>query len=133
MQNKIQQETWKTVQWRGIIYPNHLVSASGIVVTRNKVGKNRDKQPLFGEWIQMSYKLSSRAYYEVFITHTSGQRVYPRVHQLVWESFNGPVPQGFVIDHCDGNKYNNHLSNLQLLTPSENTRKYHRIDKHKQI
>ena len=42
------------------------------------------------------------------------------VHILVWEAFNGPIPQGMVIDHIDSNRANNKLSNLRMITQSEN-------------
>jgi hypothetical protein len=43
------------------------------------------------------------------------------LHILVWESFNRQsVPEGQQIDHIDGNKSNNCLNNLRLVTSSEN-------------
>ena len=45
-------------------------------------------------------------------------RVY--VHRLVWETFNGDIPDGFEIDHEDTHKDNNALSNLKLCTHKEN-------------
>lgn len=42
------------------------------------------------------------------------------IHRLVWETFNGEIPEGMVIDHIDGNRSNNALSNLRLVTQSEN-------------
>jgi len=42
------------------------------------------------------------------------------VHQMVAECYLGPCPVGFVVDHIDGNKSNNHISNLQYLTKEEN-------------
>lgn len=42
------------------------------------------------------------------------------VHRIVYEAFFGQIPDGMSIDHVDGNKVNNHISNLQLLTPEEN-------------
>lgn len=44
----------------------------------------------------------------------------PRLHVQVWEDANGPVPEGFVIDHIDGDIHNNALSNLRVCTVSEN-------------
>lgn len=44
------------------------------------------------------------------------------VHRLVWEAFNGKIPKGMVINHLDGNKSNNQLSNLEMCTYSENTK-----------
>lgn len=39
-----------------------------------------------------------------------------RMHIYVWEKANGPVPSGCLIHHIDGNKSNNALENLQLVT-----------------
>ena len=45
------------------------------------------------------------------------------VHQMVAECYLGPCPKGFEVDHIDGDKDNNHISNLQYLTPAENRAK----------
>ena len=37
-----------------------------------------------------------------------------RVCDLVWEAFVGRIPQGFRVEHIDGDKRNNKLSNLVL-------------------
>lgn len=44
------------------------------------------------------------------------------VHRLVWEAFNGPIPPGMEINHKNGKKDDNRLSNLELVTSSENSR-----------
>jgi hypothetical protein len=41
-------------------------------------------------------------------------------HRLVWETFNGKIPDGLQINHIDLNKTNNRLDNLELATSSEN-------------
>ena len=49
------------------------------------------------------------------------------VHILVWESFNNQkIPEGYNIDHIDGNKGNNNLNNLRLSTHSENMKNAYR-------
>ena len=45
------------------------------------------------------------------------------IHHLVAEYFIGDRPDGLVIDHIDGNKTNNHVSNLRYITTKENLRK----------
>lgn len=44
------------------------------------------------------------------------------VHRVIWEMFNGPIPDGMVIDHLDRNGMNNNLQNLCLKTFKENCR-----------
>jgi hypothetical protein len=36
-------------------------------------------------------------------------------NRLVWMYFNGPVPDGCVVDHIDGDNQNDHIENLQLM------------------
>lgn len=43
-------------------------------------------------------------------------------HRLVWVAARGPIPDGMEINHKDGDKTNNRLSNLEVVTPSENVR-----------
>lgn len=45
------------------------------------------------------------------------------VHRLVYETYVGEIPEGMVIDHIDGDRANNNLSNLQLTTQSKNVKK----------
>lgn len=43
------------------------------------------------------------------------------VHRVVWEAFVGPIAPGLQINHKNGVKDDNRLSNLEVVTPSENT------------
>lgn len=43
-----------------------------------------------------------------------------RAHRLIWEMFNGPIPEGMLIDHVDGDVYNNRIENLRLATRTQN-------------
>lgn len=45
-----------------------------------------------------------------------------QVHRLVWKLCYGAIPEGYFIDHIDGNKLNNRLENLRLATYTENNR-----------
>lgn len=43
------------------------------------------------------------------------------LHRLLYRLFVGDIPGGLCVNHKDGNKLNNSLENLELLTPRENT------------
>lgn len=46
------------------------------------------------------------------------------IHRLVWETFNGDIPEGKQIDHIDGDTSNNSIDNLQVVSARENMNKY---------
>jgi hypothetical protein len=41
-------------------------------------------------------------------------------HRLIWIFHNGPITGGYEIDHIDGNRANNKISNLRLATSAQN-------------
>ena len=43
-----------------------------------------------------------------------------KLHRLIWIFFNGDIPDGFQIDHIDGDKHNNRIENLRLATRNQN-------------
>ena len=45
-----------------------------------------------------------------------------RVHRVVWEAANGPIPPDHCIHHIDGNGLNNSLENLVLMSEVEHGR-----------
>lgn len=47
-------------------------------------------------------------------------------HRLIWEAMNGPIPVGLEINHKNGVKTDNRLSNLELVTHAENIRHAYR-------
>ena len=40
-------------------------------------------------------------------------------HKLVWEAFNGEIPDGHIVIHIDGDRTNDRIDNLELVTRSE--------------
>lgn len=45
------------------------------------------------------------------------------VSRLVYEAFHGPIAEGIQIDHVNGTKIDNRLSNLEAVTCNENIRR----------
>lgn len=61
-------------------------------------------------------------YYVVSIRNAS-TKMQCRVHRIIWISQNGIIPEGYCIDHINNDKTDNRITNLQLLTPQENSSK----------
>lgn len=59
--------------------------------------------------------LTDCGYYVVYC----GKLVF--AHIVVWKIHNGPIPKGFHIDHIDGDRKNNKLSNLRIVTTQHNS------------
>lgn len=43
-------------------------------------------------------------------------------HRVIWEAVHGPLDAGLTINHIDGDKTNNRLTNLESVTQAENVR-----------
>lgn len=72
------------------------VSAGDVVGSKNK-----------GEYMQTMMSIN-------------GTRFNIKCHHISWIMNNGAIPDGYIIDHRDGNKTNNDISNLRLATHSQN-------------
>lgn len=90
-------------------YSEYLVSDEGNVYSLKSGEKRRLKL----------YRRDDE-YIEVTL-YNNGQPKNFLVHRLVLEMFVGPCPEGMECCHFDGNKMNNHLSNLRWDTPLANT------------
>lgn len=62
---------------------------------------------------------ANRGYFNVPL-YKDGRMKNVYVHRAIWEAFNGPIPEGYEINHKDENRQNNNLENLELLTHLEN-------------
>lgn len=70
---------------------------------------------------EMSQRQDSGGYVQVkLVTEKGGKRKMVLLSRLVAELVYGPCPEGYEVNHKDGNKLNNHPSNLEYVTPKEN-------------
>lgn len=66
---------------------------------------------------QPDYRLTktNRGYIQrIWTDRETGRLRREYEHRIVWEEHNGPIPANHHVHHIDGNKENNHISNLEL-------------------
>lgn len=65
------------------------------------------------------YKAKNR-YLEVSLHNAEGKRVRMYLHRLVYMAFFGEIPPHREIDHIDGNRANNSVSNIRICNHKNN-------------
>ena len=80
---------------------------------------------------EMSLKFDNDGYYRVSLCKECNVKNC-KVHKLVAKAFCEGYKEGLVVNHKDLNKTNNHYSNLEWITPKENSIHYHQ-NKHKLV
>ncbi len=58
--------------------------------------------------------------YLVITVRRDGEQKQVRVHRFLWECCVGEIPEDMVINYKDGNKHNNSLENLEVVSHKEN-------------
>lgn len=98
-------------QWKKIAgYESYEVSSSGRVISHNYLGAGITKELVPSK---------CRGYLQVNL-FKNGKQKCKRIHRLVAEAFI-PNPNGFKeVNHIDGNKENNCVSNLEWCTRAQN-------------
>lgn len=99
----------ETTHWAPLIY-NGVQSENYFISTRGAVKNIKTGKIL---------SLQETGYHHIRIPH-GGQTINVRIHRAVAETFL-PQPDGCnVVNHKDGNKQNNELSNIEWVSQSEN-------------
>lgn len=101
------------MEYRDILHGWYELSEYGELITQ---GRAKGRQP--GKRVKV--RLDDRGYHRVALSIHGYSRVY-RVHRLVCEAWHGPPEAGQVCNHKDGNKLNNHYTNLEWCWPDENS------------
>ena len=64
-------------------------------------------------------QITCDGYYLIGLYKNSIQKFY-YIHRLVWEAFNGTIPENMQVNHINEIKTDNSLENLNLMTCKEN-------------
>jgi len=110
------QEEWRAVVgWEGL----YEVSSLGRVRSlARRVAYSDGRMRCFPEIIMTPGKVG--AGYLSLTLKQQGRKFQMSVHRLVCMAFIGPQPNGLQVNHIDGNKENNAISNLEYITKSYN-------------
>ena len=109
-------------------YPLCYITNQGRVLSTKPLGSSKTQSDLR----EVVLSFGNQRYYYANIYNENNIRVSIRVHRLVYQYFNGigdTLKEGFVVDHIDHDKLNNHSWNLRQITQSENQLHYHRNKK----
>lgn len=109
------------MEWHPFFYKGHETN-----IEVNKLGEVRRVSK---DWMKYNTKTGlvkfsiSKDYYQTSIKVKNIGQVNLQVHQIIAIAFLNHVPNKFekVVDHIDGNKKNNNIENLQIITQRENT------------
>lgn len=89
-------------------------SPSGLVRIKNKVGKDIK-----------AYNVGYKLFKKNGDSHTwllSFRNIHFSIHRIIWVLMHGSINPDLVIDHLDGNPFNNKLDNLSLKSKKDNSR-----------
>ena len=108
--------------------PDYYISRYGDVYTTKysvRYNPNCDMHILKPRLHSSGYK-----YVGLFLdTDTGKKRIWKRVHRIVAEHFIAEIPPKMVINHKDFDKHNNEVTNLKIVTSSQNRLHYLRNKK----
>ena len=62
-----------------------------------------------------------------YVKYTSGLKLLK--HRHVWEQHNGEIPKGMHVHHINGDKQDNNIDNLALVTATQNNQKMDKAGK----
>jgi hypothetical protein len=110
----MQEEIWKDI-------PNYEGCYQVSNLARGKSLARRNGKRVVVEKILRTFLTESRKYISVSLSLNGKLKLFS-VHQLVAMAFLNHKPNGntLVVDHIDGDKLNNNLSNLRVITHSQN-------------
>ena len=110
-----EKEIWKDIKGYEDYYQ---VSNLGRIKSLPRLVWNGKKMFMLQERIK-KHNIDKQGYH-LIILHREGKIKSFLIHRIVFEAFNGEIPDGMQINHLDECKDNNALSNLNLMTPKEN-------------
>jgi hypothetical protein len=106
--------------WKKYKDTNYEVSPNGEIRSLDKLTYQKTNNCWFvKKGVKLKPGINSCGYLSVIITHNN-KRITKPIHTLVAETYLGLRPENLVINHKDGNKLNNDITNLEYVTHKQN-------------
>jgi hypothetical protein len=86
-----------------------------------------------GDYYNYKLFVNSRGYINTLLYTVNGERKNFTLHRLLMLTFIGCPDENMVINHKDGNRLNNKLSNLEWVTRRENSQHAKNITKYNRV
>lgn len=102
---------FKNIEFFNTPFDDYWISEEGLVLSTRQ-----NRQHILSQY------LSDGKYYCVYL-YVNGVKTKYRIHRLVYLTFYGQVPEGYVVDHIDNNKANNSVDNVRAITTRDNCRR----------
>ncbi len=100
-------------------YEDYQINEFGKILRKQKTIQKKDgKTQTFVE--KTMSESDNGVGYKFVRLSKEGKRKNEYIHRLVYKTFGGEIPDGYEINHIDHNKSNNHVSNLEVVTKTEN-------------
>ena len=116
------EEIWKDIKSYEGLYQ---ISNTGKIKSLERYKDNHSKKQLVKEKIRRQI-ISKTGYYTCMLTKNGNLKLF-KVHRIVAEAFI-PNPNNYpIINHIDGNKLNNNVSNLEWCSYSHNEKEDYKL------
>lgn len=101
-------------------YSNYLISSCGIVKSKDRIVEAKGSGTRLESGRVMASNIGGRGYFQVTMVSDLGKRKTLTLHRLIAKSFIPNTLDLEQINHIDGVKTNNSISNLEWCTPTQN-------------
>ena len=101
-------------------FPNYWAHPNGSIYTTKISPRYNPNGEL--RLLKPSYNKSGYIYYGVWVDRPNNRskRYWPRAHRIIYRTLVGEIPNGYEIDHINGDRTDNSINNLRIVTHSQN-------------
>ena len=111
------EEIWKTIpETNGLYEASNLGNIRRIY---SQIFNKHGNIQRYAGGYNLKPQLLRTGYYQIIIS-VNGKHNKKTIHRLIASTFIKEIPKGMVVNHIDGNKTNNTLNNLEIVSYSQN-------------